>query len=68
MRPDPFKGPLLPDVLLALAGIPAGGLVGFWIGAFAQVVRPVKMSDFVLYGGAILGTFTLWLVLWSRIT
>lgn len=58
----------MPDLVLALSGIPAGGLVAFWVGAFAQLIRPVNMANFVLYGGGILGTFTLWIVLWSRIT
>lgn len=67
MQPDPFEGPLIPDLGLALLGIPAGGLVGFWIGGVIQTFRSVDMSDFVLYGGGILGTFTVWIVLWSRI-
>ena len=68
MRPNPFEGPFLPDLGLALLGIPLGNLIGFWIGGLTQPFRSVEMADYVLYGGGILGTFTVWLVLWSRLT
>jgi hypothetical protein len=67
MRPDPFQGPFLPDFVLALAGIPTGNLVGYWVGAVVQIFRDVKMSDYVLHGGGYVGTFTVGLVLFSRI-
>lgn len=67
MQPEPFKGPMLPDLILALGGIPAGGLVGFWVGGVVQIFRQIKMSEFALYGSGILGTFCVFLVIWSRI-
>jgi hypothetical protein len=68
VQPDPFKGPFLPDLALSLIGIPLGNLVGFWIGVVMREFRKISMAEYILWSGGILGTFTVWLVLWSRIS
>jgi len=66
--PRYFYGPLLPDILDAItAGWAGGGFLGFVIGGFASAFRSVNLTLCVLYGAGLMSTFTVGLVLASRV-